>query len=109
CRDPVDEDLFERRFHYLEARDARTPHCGVKQLLWIGPGAQLDLCMPAIVVARFDHRACQKPAVAFIVDLDELPAVACLDVAESALQNRMPMVDKADSIAQLLDLVHAMS
>src|SRR5690348_10326802 len=91
---PVDKDLFQRRFHHLEAQDARALGRRLEQVLRIGAGTELELGIIAVVVTRLDQRAVrEEAAVALVFDLYEAPPVSGLDLAQTALKNRASVID----------------
>src|SRR5260370_18864646 len=106
-RDSVDEDLFERRVHHLEADHAHSVRRRSQQLLRVGARLEAQFGVIAVVIQRIDQRITgQARAVAFVIDLHEAPAVAVLDLAEAPLQYGLAAIDQADRVAELFHLVH---
>src|ERR1700678_2666379 len=108
CCNFFDEDLFEGRLHDLEAGDASLGD-GVRQkLLGIGSIAQLDLGATAVVLCRLDKSMIEEGGVAFEVERNAIGGIAGFNLAHRAGENEMAIVDEADVVAELFDLIHAM-
>src|SRR6476646_23284 len=105
----IDKDFFQRRLHQLKLIDPRSFRHHVQQLLRVRARRQPHLHIIAVVVVRAHQRIfIQEVAIAFIFDLYIVLAVACLDGFQVALQHRRAFINKANAVAQLLHLVHAM-
>ena len=68
---------------------------------------ELELGLLARVLATADTgHAPQRSGCAAILQVDRVPAVACLDVGQHAAQHQSAVIDEADRLTQCLHLLH---
>src|SRR5580698_10633891 len=106
--DYFDKDVFQARLHDLEAGDARLCCGSGKKCLRIGAVAQLDFGMAAVVLRGLNGGMIEEGSVAFEVHDNAVGGVARLDLAHGAGEDETTVVDEADVVAELFDLIHAM-
>src|ERR1700704_3360256 len=81
----------------------------MQQLLRVGSRRQAHFHVIAVVVVSAYQRVLlQKIAIAFIFNLDVALAIAGFNSLEITLKNGIAFIDQANTVTQLLHLVHAM-
>ena len=71
------------------------------------PFVELDLGHAVVVLCALDGGVVEEGGVASEVDEDAVGGIARLDLAHAAGENEATVVDEADGVAELFDLVHA--
>src|ERR1700761_3785280 len=103
-----DEDLFQRRLHDFEASNAGFDDCRGEESLCVGAFVETDLGVSTVVLCRMDGGVVEEGVIAGEVDENAVDGIAGLDITHGARKYEMAVVNEADVVAELFDLIHAM-
>src|ERR1700733_1747947 len=106
--DYFDKDVFQAGLHDLEASDTGPCRCGYEEYLRVGALMQLDFGVAAVVLHGLDGGMIEEGGIALEVHDNAIGGVAGFDFAHGAGEDEATVMDEADVVAELFDLIHAM-